>query len=239
MTSHVLVVDDDLDVCSQLSEYLGENDFRVTAVNSAKQMLETLGREAIDLLLLEPRLRGEDGIQLTRAARKSSSTPIVVLSRHHEVADRVIGLELGADDYLPKPFSLRELLARIRAVMRRCKTELVAPARDSTLRAYRFDGWELNVPLARLLRPDGDCVDISRSEFNLLRAFLASPQRIFSRQQLLDLTHMDSLDVSDRSIDVLVQRLRRRFETDPAQPNFIVTERGAGYRFDASVSVVR
>lgn len=237
--SHVLLVDDDLDVCSQLSDYLGKNDFRVTIVNSGKQMLEMLGREAIDLLLLEPRLRGEDGVRLTRAARESSSTPIVVLSQDNEVADRVMGLELGADDYLAKPFSARELLARIRAVLRRCKVEFVAPARDDSLRAYRFAGWELNLRLLRLTDPDGACVEMSRGEFNLLRAFVASANRVLTRDQLLDLTHMNRLEVTDRSIDVQVQRLRRRIESDPAQPRFIRTERGVGYWFDVPVSVVR
>lgn len=141
-TSHVLVVDDDLDTCSQLSDYLGRNNFRVTAVNTGKQMLDLLAREVIDLLLLESRLRGEDDVQLTRAARESSTTPIVVLSQRDDVADRVMGLELGADDYVTKPFSARELLARIRAVLLRCKVEFVVPTRDDTVRAYRFAGWE-------------------------------------------------------------------------------------------------
>lgn len=238
-SSHVLVVDDDLNICSQLSDYLGKNDFRVTAVNTGKQMLELLAREAIDLLLLEPLLRGEDGLQLTKAARESSTTPIVVLSHRDEVADRVIGLELGADDYVTKPFSAREVLARIRAVLRRCKVEFVGPARDDTLRAYRFADWELNVRLFRLKAPDGGCVEISRGELNLLRAFLASPQRILTREQLLDLTRMNSSEVYDRSIDVQISRLRRRIEADPAHPRFIRTERGVGYYFDAPVSVLR
>jgi DNA-binding response OmpR family regulator len=239
MSSHVLVVDDDLDICSQLRDYLGKNDFRVTAVNTGKQMLDLLAREAIDLLLLEPRLRGEDGLQLTRAARESSRTPIVVLSQRDEVADCVIELELGADDYVTKPFSARELLARIRAVLRRCKVEFLGPARDDTLRAYRFAGWELNVRLFRLKSPDCGCIEISRGEFNLLRAFLSAPQRILTREQLLELTRMNTSDVYDRSIDVQVRRLRCRLEADPAHPQFIRTERGVGYYFDAPVSVLR
>jgi len=239
MASHVLVVDDDLDLCSELSEYLASNDFRVTVVNSAKQMLETLAREAIDLLLLEPRLHGEDGVRVTRAARASSNTPIVVLSQNYEVADRVMGLELGADDYLTKPFSTRELLARIRAVLRRYAQQFIAPAADDALRAYRFAGWELNLRLLRLICPAGNRVDLSRSELNLLRAFLAAPRRVLTREHLLDATHIDNLDINERSIDVQVQRLRRKLEADPAGPRFILTERGIGYCFDASVSVVR
>jgi DNA-binding response OmpR family regulator len=237
--SHVLVVDDDVDICKQLSDYLGKYDFRVTAVNTGKQMLDFLAREAVDLLLLEPRLRGEDGFQITRAARESSTTPIVVLSHHDEVADRVMELELGADDYVTKPFAARELLARIRAVLRRCKVEFVGPARDDTLRAYRFAGWELNVRLRRLRSPDGGSVKISRCEFNLLGAFLSSPQRILTREQLLDLTRMNSAEIYDRSVDVEIRRLRRKVETDPAHPRFIRTERGVGYYFDAPVSVLR
>jgi len=238
-SSHVLVVDDDQETCSLLSEYLGKNDFRVTIVNTGKQMLELLGREAIDLLLLEPRLRGEFGLRLTRVARESSSMPIVVLSHHDEVADRVMELEQGADDYVTKPFAARELLARMRAVLRRSKVEFVPGKRDDSLRAYRFAGWELNLRLLRLTSPDGDRVEISRGEFGLLRALLSAPQRVLTREQLLDLTHANGADVHDRSIDVQLLRLRRKIEADPAQPRFIRTERGAGYYFDAAVSVVR
>ena len=237
--SHVLVVDDDLDMCNQLGDYLSNNDFRVTAVNTAKQMLDFIAREAVDLLLLEPRLRGEDGLRLTRTVRETSSMPIVVVSRRDEVADRVIGLELGADDYVTKPFAPRELLARIRAVLRRCKGAVADPVRDDALRAYRFAGWELNVRLYRLNSPDGSRVEISRGEFGLLRALLSSPQRILTREQLLELTRIDTTEVYDRSIDSQIMRLRRKIEADPAQPRFIRTERGTGYYFDAPVSVVR
>src|SRR5260221_6916126 len=208
--SHVLVVDDDLHTCSQLSDYLGRNDFQVTALNTAKQMFDFIAHEAVDLLLLEPRLGGEDGLRLTRTVRESSSMPIVMMSGGDEVVDRVMGLELGADDYVTKPFSARELLARIRAVLRRCKANIASPVADVTLRAYRFEGWELNVPLCRLKSPDDRNVEISRGEFRLLRALLSSPQRILTRDQLLELTRMNSADVYDRSIDTQVMRLRRK-----------------------------
>ena len=237
--SHLLVVDDDLDICNQLSDYLGRNDFHVTAVNTAKQMLDFIAREAVDLLLLEPRLRGEDGLQLTRTVRESSSMPIVVMSKRDEVVDRVIGLECGADDYVTKPFSPRELLARIRAVLRRCKVDVAGPVRDNAPRAYRFGGWELNVRLYRLKSPDGSRVVISRGEIGLLRALLSSPHRILTREQLLELTHINSAEVYDRSIDTQIWRLRRKIEADPAKPRFIRTERGAGYYFDAPVNAVR
>jgi two-component system, OmpR family, response regulator len=236
---HLLVVDHDLDMCNQLRDYLGRNDFRVTAVNTAKQMLDFIAREAVDLLLLEPGLRGEDGLRLTRTVRESSNMPIVMMSERDEVVDRVMGLELGADDYVTKPFSPRELLARIRAVLRRCNVDEVGRAHDDALRAYRFAGWELNVRLYRLSSPDGSRMEISRGEFGLLRVLLASPQRILTREQLLQLTHIDSAEVYDRSIDTQVMRLRRKIEADPGQPRFIRTERGTGYYFDAPVSVVR
>jgi two-component system OmpR family response regulator len=238
--SHLLVADDDLEICAQLRDYLGKNDFHVTAVSTGKEMLDVIAHEVVDLLLLEPRLRGDDGQQLTSVVRESSSSmPIVVVSRRDEVADRVMGLELGADDYVTKPFSPRELLARIRAVLRRCKVEVAAPVRDGTLRAYRFEGWELNVRLHRLKSPDGGCVEISRGEFSLLRALLSSPQRILTREQLLELTRINTADVYDRSIDTQIMRLRRKIETNPAEPRFIRTERSTGYYFDGSVSEVR
>ena len=237
--SHVLVVDDDLDMCNQLSDYLGRNDFRVTAVNTAKQMLDFIAREAVDLLLLEPRLRGEDGLRLTRAVRESSSLPIVVMSESDEVVDRVMGLELGADDYVTKPFSPRELLARIRAVLRRCKVDVAGPARGNAPRAYRFAGWELNVRLRRLTSPQSETIPITNSEFNLLVAFLAAPRRVLSREQLLDSSRLHNDEVFDRSVDVQVGRLRRKIEPKGSRTALIRTERGAGYVFAADVETVR
>ena len=150
-----------------------------------------------------------------------------------------MGLELGADDYVTKPFSPRELLARIRAVLRRSQVEVAVPGRDETLRAYRFEGWELNVRRHRLQSPQGQSVEITRGEFSLLCAFLSSPQRILTRDQLLELSRLHSTEVYDRSIDVQIMRLRRRIEADPAQPKFIRTERGVGYFFDAPVKAIR
>jgi two-component system OmpR family response regulator len=237
--SHVLVVDDDQSVCNLVCEYLEQNDMRVSAVNSGKQMLEVIGSEIIDLLLLDLRLSGEDGLHLARSIRASSKIPIVILTGRLEEADRVMGLELGADDYVTKPFSPRELLARIRAVLRRSQAEAAAPGRDETLRAYRFAGWELNVRLHRLQSPEGRRVEISRGEFSLLCAFLASPQRRLTRDQLLELSRLHSTEVYDRSIDVQILRLRRKIEVNPTQPQFIRTERGVGYYFDAPVKVMR
>jgi DNA-binding response OmpR family regulator len=238
-SSHVLVVDEDPAVCKLVSEYLGNNDFRVTAVSTAPQVLDMISREAIDILLMEPRLRGEDGLRLTRAIRDSSRLPIVMVSGRAEEADRVMALEFGADDYVTKPFSPRELLARIRAVLRRSQTEVVAPGRDEALRAYRFVGWELNVRLHRLLSPQLQQVNISRGEFSLLCAFLASPERILTRDKLLELSRLHRTEVYDRSIDVQILRLRRKIELDPSRPQLIRTQRGVGYIFAAPVKVVR
>jgi len=238
-STHVLVVDEDVEVCGRVCDYLGQHQFRVTAVSSGKQMLEIIGREAIDLLLLEPRLRGGEGIGLTRSIRESSQLPIVVLSGLNEEADRVMGLELGADDYVTKPFSPRELLARIRAVLRRSRLAVTAASCDRTVRAYRFGGWELNVRLHRLLSPTSAAVSISRGEFSLLCALLSVPQTVLTRDRLLDLSRMHSTEVYDRTIDVQILRLRRKIEADPSNPRFIRTERGVGYYLDVPVAVVR
>jgi len=237
--SHLLVADKDAEVCGQICEYLGRHDFRVTAVSTGKRMLEIIACEPIDLLLLEPRLSDGGGIDLTRSVRESSRLPIVVLSGLTEEADRVMGLELGADDYVTKPFSPRELLARIRAVLRRSRASVAPSERDETLRAYRFGGWELNVKLHRLQSPTGARVRISRSEFSLLCAFLSRPNRILTRDQLLDFSRLHSTEVYDRAIDVQVMRLRRKIEGDPSQPQIIRTERSVGYFFDAAVQAIR
>ena len=179
-------------------------------------------------------------MQLARKLRETSEIPIIILSGRQDEADRVMGLELGADDYLVKPFSPRELLARVRAILRRYKTSSeVLPDRSEKRRAYRFAGWELNLRTRRLIGHDGKRVELTNGEFSLLEAFCAAPQRVLSRDQLLDLSRLHSAEVYDRSIDVQILRLRRKIETNPAQPEFIKTERGLGYIFDAPVEVLR
>jgi len=236
---HVLLVDDDAAAGERVANYLTLNDFRVTLAENGKRMMAILGDEPIDLVALELTLRGEDGHQLARGLRETSRVPIIIVTSRAEEADRVMGLELGADDYVTKPFSMRELLARIRAVMRRCQTSENPPDRNRAVRAYHFDGWTLNVPLRALISPAGERVPISNGEFGLLVAFLARPERNLTRDQLLDLSRLRSTDVYDRAIDVQILRLRRKIETDPASPEFIKTERGLGYRFCASVEIVR
>jgi two-component system OmpR family response regulator len=236
---HILVLDDDEAVRSLVSEYLTQNDFRVSAVATGKQMLEVVSQEAIDLIVLDLRLQGEDGMHLARRLREHSKIPIIMVSGRLEEADRVMGLELGADDYMTKPFSPRELLARIRTVMRRTEAAPVAPGRDEGIRAYRFAGWELNVRLRKLVAPKGDRVPLSNGEFSLLCAFLSAPERVLTRDQLLELSRLHSIEVYDRTIDVQILRLRRKIEADPSKPTLIRTERGAGYLFGAAVKVVR
>jgi two-component system OmpR family response regulator len=239
-TPHILVVDDDASIRELLTEYLAENDLRVTAAASGAEMTRALQDEAIDLVMLDLRLSGEDGMQLARQLRETSDIPVIILTGKRDEADRVMGLEIAADDYVTKPFSNRELLARIRAVLRRyqIRREVVAPARDAKRRAYRFGGWELSLLVRRLTAPDGRRVELSNGEFNLLLALCEAPQRVLSRDQLLELSRLHGAEVYDRSIDVQVLRLRRKIEVDASAPQFIRTERGVGYLFDTPVEML-
>jgi DNA-binding response OmpR family regulator len=235
---HILVVDDDPQIRGLLDEYLTRNELRVSVAASGKQMSQILADEAIDLVVLDLRLAGEDGMAIARTLRDSSAMPIVMLTGVSDEADRVMGLELGADDYLTKPFSPRELLARIRTVLRRTKSAAQAQAPQREIRAYRFAEFELNLRTRRLKRRDGQNIELTNGEFNLLAALLSSPQRILTRDQLLEASRVYDNEVYDRSIDVQVLRLRRKIEPDPAHPCFIVTERGEGYIFSAPVEVL-
>jgi two-component system, OmpR family, response regulator len=238
-TAHVLAVDDDPATLQMIADYLGENDMRVTAVESGKQIAAVMARDTIDLLVLDLRLPGEDGMLIARKLREESEgLPIIMLTGVKDEADRVMGLEGGADDYLTKPFSPRELLARIRALLRRARSQQTVADGLQKLRAYRFAGWELNVRLRRLTYSSGDPVSLTNAEFNLLAAFLAAPQRVLSRDQLLRLSRLHNDELYDRSIDTQVARLRRKFESVD-KTKLIHTEHGAGYVFTAAVEVVR
>jgi two-component system OmpR family response regulator len=236
---HVVAVDDDDAVRDLIAEYLGKNELRVTCVATGKDLAGVMEREVVDAVILDVRLGAEDGMQIARRLREESAIPILMLTSRIEEADRVMGLELGADDYLTKPFSPRELLARIRALLRRARAQASVADAIATVRAYRFGGWELNVGLRKLKSPQGENVELTNGEFRILTAFLASPQRVLSRDQLLDLSRVHSAEVYDRSIDIQILRLRRKIEPDPSHPKFIVTERGAGYVFSSAVEVVR
>jgi two-component system OmpR family response regulator len=234
---HILVVDDDPQIRALLEEYLAASGLRVSAVASGKHMSQILTDEAIDLIVLDLRLAGEDGMAIVRTLRDQSAIPIVMLTGVRDEADRVMGLELGADDYLTKPFSPRELLARIRTVLRRTKS--AAPgAVHRDIRAYRFAEFELNLRTRRLKPRDGRDVALTNGEFNLLAALLSAPERILTRDQLLEASRVYDNEVYDRAIDIQILRLRRKIEEDPAQPKFIVTERGVGYIFKCPVEIV-
>src|SRR5437879_1043907 len=235
--AHVLAVDDDPSVRQMIVDYLGDNEMRVTAIASGREIADVMARETIDLLVLDLRLPGEDGMQIARRLREESGLPIIMLTGRKDEADRVMGLELGADDYLTKPFSPRELLARIRALLRRARAQETVADGLQKIRAYRFAGWELNVRLRRLTAASGDIVVLTNTEFNLLAAFLAAPSRVLSRDQLLGLSRLHNDEVYDRSIDVQVGRLRKKIELDGKM--LIRTERGVGYVFTAVVEVVR
>jgi two-component system, OmpR family, response regulator len=234
---HVLVVDDDPAVRQLVEEYLGQNDFRVSGCATGAELMQACGREVVDLVLLDLRLRGEDGMQLLRRLRTQSQIPIIILTGRTEEADRVMGLELGADDYLTKPFSPRELLARIRTVLRRAHAGRETHGAP-VCRAYRIPGWELNLRTRRLMAHDGAEVALSNGEFNLLAALLASAGRVMSRDQLIEMSRRYDNEVYDRAIDVQILRLRRKIESNPAEPQIIVTERGVGYRIAVTVEPV-
>ncbi|MDB5861997.1 MAG: DNA-binding response regulator [Ramlibacter sp.] len=235
---HILVLDDDPSMRQMIVDFLGDYDLRVTGVASGREMNAVLEREAVDLLLLDLRLRGEDGLQIARQLREESELAIIVITGRRDEADRVMALELGADDYLVKPFSPREMLARIRALLRRIHAARPARTAQSGVRAYRFCGWELVVGLRRLVSPAGELVPLSNGEFNLLTAFLNSPERTLTRAELLELSRLHDDEVYDRAVDVQVGRLRRKLLSHDGSL-LIHTERGAGYVFSAAVEILR
>ena len=236
---HVLAIDDDPSVRQMIADYLGDNDMQVSTLPGGQAIRDVMERNTVDLLILDLKLPGEDGMQIARQLRVDSDVPIIMLTGRKEEADRVMGLELGADDYLTKPFSPRELLARIRALLRRSRTHETVADNLARIRAYRFAGWELNVRLRRLISRQGQTIPITNSEFNLLVAFLAAPQRVLSREHLLNASRLHNDEVYDRSIDVQVGRLRKKIAPEDGQAQLIRTERGVGYVFTATVDTVR
>jgi DNA-binding response OmpR family regulator len=234
---HVLAVDDDPLIREMIRDYLVKHGLRVTAVSDGRAMGEALASEVVDLIVLDLKLRSEDGMNLARKLRDESTIPIIMLTGRSEEADRVMGLELGADDYVTKPFSPRELLARIRTVLRRRRAE-VRQGRPEGIRAYRFDGWELNLNTRRLTAPGGAVTVLSKGEFSLLVVLLGAPHRILTRDQLLDLSRLHNDEVYSRAVDLQIMRLRRKIEPDSSQPKYIRTERGNGYVFSVNVETV-
>lgn len=231
-TAHVLAIDSDPRALKLIADYLRAHDMRVTALPSAAGLSDVVANTMVDAVVM-------DAPASVGSLRAESDVAIILLSSCADEADRVMGLELGADDYMTKPFSPRELLARIRAVVRRARRSETVPGVLHKLRGYRFAGWELNVRLRRLTSPQGEPVHLTKSEFNLLAVFLAAPQRLLTRGQLIGLSRLHDDEIYDRSIDVQVARLRRKIPPPGAQPPFIRTERGVGYAFTAAVEPVR
>jgi two-component system OmpR family response regulator len=231
----VLVVEDDAALQRMILNYFGENHIRTLVAHSRQEMVSQLGSSEVSLVILDLRLGQEDGLDLLREIRSSSDVPVIIITGHRrDDIDRVVGLELGADDYLTKPFNLRELLARVRAVLRRFDVGRAAPAREPERGRFRFSGWQLDRKTRRLTDPAGAPVALTKGEYALLLAFLEAPQRPLSREHLLQATRVHE-DVFDRSIDVQILRLRRKLERDPSAPRVIRTERGVGYVFAVSV----
>ncbi len=238
-TVRILVVDDDLRLQRTVAEYLEQEGFAVSTASSGPEASAHLAKPGIGLIVLDLRLGREDGLDLLRTVRTDSDIPVIIVTGHRrDEIDRVVGLELGADDYLVKPFSLRELLARIRTVLRRVDVAHAEPARPQANSRAQFDGWTFDRRTRRLLNPAGETVALSKSEFALLSAFVDAPGRPLSREFLIQATRVHE-DVFDRSIDVQILRLRRKLEADPSEPRMIKTERGFGYTFALPVEVLR
>jgi two-component system OmpR family response regulator len=225
---HILVVDDDAEIRSLLGDYLRKNGYKATAVADGKAMWTALSRGKADLIVLDLMLPGDDGLALCRKLRAESDTPVIMLTARGEETDRIVGLEMGADDYLAKPFSPRELLARIKSVLRRTRS-LPANLRADDARALRFTGWTLDVVARNLVSAEGVVVPLSGAEFQLLRIFLSHPNHVLTRDQLMVLSKGHEAEPFDRSIDLQVSRLRHRLGDDPADPRIIKTVRGYGY----------
>ena len=237
---HIVIVDDDDEIAQLVRQFLEPHGFRITAVADGTSMRTALVADPADLIVLDLMLPGEDGLALCRQIRATSRTPIIFLTAVNSEADRVVRLEMGADDYLPKPFSARELLARIRAVLRRAtpvEGEVALPAQAvASSRILRFSGWSLDTGRRQLKAPDGVLVDLSGREHELLLAFLEQPQIVLTRDQLLDITRGRFGGPFDRAIDMQVGRLRRKIEADPKNPTFIKTVRGGGYVLASGVT---
>ena len=232
---HILVVDDHSEIRDLLKRFLEQHGMRVSCASDGKEMKRLLDEREFDLLVLDLMMPGEDGLTLCRELRVKSRLPIIMLTAMGEETDRIIGLEMGADDYLAKPFNPRELLARIKAVMRRTQAE-IQPVPETLTRDLRFDRWLLDINRRELVDEEGVGMSLSTAEFDLLKVFLERPQRVLSRDQLLDLARGREAVAFDRAIDTLVSRLRRKLERDPKNPELIKTIWGGGYLFAADVT---
>ena len=239
-TDHILIVDDDRGIRELLASYLEKNGIHTSVAANGREMRAALERSTPDLIVLDLMLPGEDGLVLCRELRSSKyrSVPVLMLTARNEEADRILGLEMGADDYLPKPFAVRELLARIRAVLRRARMLPMNMQISEASQQLGFGDWRLDTSARHLLDPEGTMVALSGAEYRLLRVFLDHPQRVLTRDQLLNLTQGRQADPFDRSIDLLVSRLRQRLNDTAREPRYIKTMRSEGYVFSAAVTMI-
>jgi two-component system OmpR family response regulator len=238
-SDHILIVDDDREIRELLTTYLVKNGLRVVAVPTGRHMRAALEESGpFDLIILDLMLPGEDGLTLCRDLRtgKYKATPILMLTARSEEADRILGLEMGADDYLPKPFEPRELLARIRSVLRRSHA-MPPNSQTENVQQMRFSGWTLDLTARHLVNPQGVVIMLSGAEFRLLRVFLEHPNRVLNRDQLLNLTQGRDADPFDRSIDIQISRLRQKLGEDARMPQIIKTVRNGGYVLAGQVTV--
>ncbi|WP_363796423.1 response regulator [Lysobacter firmicutimachus] len=237
---HILVVDDDREIRQMVADYLRKNGLRASTAADGREMRAALDGDAVDLIVLDLMMPGEDGLVLCRNLRagKHRAIPVLMLTARDDPTDRIVGLEMGADDYLVKPFAARELLARINAVLRR--TRMLPPNLQisEAARLIGFGHWRLDTTARHLLDPDGTAVALSGAEFRLLRVFLDHPQRVLSRDQLLSLTQGRDAEHFDRSIDLLVSRVRQRLQDDAREPSYIKTVRSEGYVFAMPVELI-
>jgi two-component system, OmpR family, response regulator len=229
---HVLVVDDDAELRALLSEYLGRNGFRVSVARDGREMRQILEASNPDIVVLDVMLPGEDGLALCRDLRAHSNLPVMMLTARGDEVDRIVGIEMGADDYLAKPFNPRELLARMKGILRRARS---LPAAGSESQRLRFAGWVLDLAARHLVAPDGVVLPLSGTEFRLLQIFVTHPNRVLDRNQLMDLTLGREATPFDRAIDVQVSRLRQRLKDDAREPRIIKTVRNGGYVLAAQV----
>jgi two-component system, OmpR family, response regulator len=230
---HIVIVDDQPEICDLVYNYLTGEGYRVSTANDGPSMRRIMQQYDVDLVLLDIQLPGDDGLSLARQLRAVSDIGIIILTGRGETVDRIIGLEMGADDYLPKPFHLRELLARVKSVLRRASAR--GDAQKAPPQAAAFNGWKLDLTSRELTDPSGEEVRLTTGEFDLLAAFVANANQVLSRDRLLDLARNRASGPFDRTIDVQVGRLRKKLEDDSQNPSLIKTVRGSGYIFTASV----
>jgi len=232
-TPHILIVEDDKDIGLLVAKYLKANEMRVSIAENGRAMDRVLADTRISLVVLDRMLPGEDGLSICRRLRASSDMPIIILTAQADEVERIVGLEMGADDYLGKPFNPRELLARIRAVLRRRDDARADPG--TAKRSYKFAGWSLDGTMRRLYDPTGTRVELTGAEFELLLVFCERPGRTLSRDQIIDLTQGREAAPSERSVDILISRLRRKLERNPKDPELLQTIRSSGYLFSPEV----